>query len=297
MANSIALAQKFLPILDEVYKREALTSRLDAANSEIQWIGADTVKLFKTSVPGLGNYNRSTGYPHADLTSTWETLQLTKDRGVDLIVDRMDNEETLGMAFGTLVGEFMRTQVVPEIDAYRFAVYAANAGTKVNADITVGTTDVPGLIATAEQVMGDAEVPREGRILFISETAYNGLQNKITRYLDNQGAVSRLVESYNGMEVVRVPKGRFSTAITLYDGSSNFGFVPTASTGYEINFMIVHPSAVKNAVKLALPKIFSPDENQSADAWKFQYREYHDAFVLANKVNGIYLHRKSTAIS
>lgn len=297
MANSIALAQKFLPILDEVYKREALTSRLDAANSEIQWIGADTVKLFKTSVPGLGNYNRSTGYPHADLTSTWETLQLTKDRGVDLIVDRMDNEETLGMAFGTLVGEFMRTQVVPEIDAYRFAVYAANAGTKVNADITVGTTDVPGLIATAEQVMGDAEVPREGRILFISETAYNGLQNKITRYLDNQGAVSRMVESYNGMEVVRVPKGRFSTAITLYDGSANFGFVPTASTGYEINFMIVHPSAVKNAVKLALPKIFSPDENQSADAWKFQYREYHDAFVLANKVNGIYLHRKSTAIS
>lgn len=297
MANSIALAQKFLPILDEVYKREALTSRLDAANSEIQWIGADTVKLFKTSVPGLGNYNRSTGYPHADLTSTWETLQLTKDRGVDLIVDRMDNEETLGMAFGTLVGEFMRTQVVPEIDAYRFAVYAANAGTKVNADITVGTTDVPGLIATAEQVMGDAEVPREGRILFISETAYNGLQNKITRYLDNQGAVSRLVESYNGMEVVRVPKGRFSTAITLYDGSSNFGFVPTASTGYEINFMIVHPSAVKNAVKLALPKIFSPDENQSADAWKFQYREYHDAFVLDNKVNGIYLHRKSTAIA
>ena len=201
------------------------------------------------------------------------------------------------MAFGTLVGEFMRTQVVPEIDAYRFAVYAANAGTKVNADITVGTTDVPGLIATAEQVMGDAEVPREGRILLISENDYNGLQNKITRYLDNPGAVSRLVESYNGMEVVRVPKGRFSTAITLYDGTANFGFVPTASTGYEINFMIVHPSAVKNAVKLALPKIFSPDENQSADAWKFQYREYHDAFVLDNKVNGIYLHRKSTAIA
>lgn len=120
MPNSIALAQKFLPILDEVYKREALTSRLDAANGEIQWIGADTVKLFKTAVPGLGNYNRSSGYPHADLTTTWETLQLTQDRGTDLIVDRMDNEESLGMAFGTLVGEFMRTQVVPELDALTY---------------------------------------------------------------------------------------------------------------------------------------------------------------------------------
>ena len=295
MPNSIALAQKFLPILDEVYKREALTSRLDAANSEIQWIGADTVKLFKAQIPGLGNYNRSTGYPHADYVSTWETLQLTKDRGVDLMIDRMDNEETLGMAFGTLAGEFMRTQVIPEIDAYRFAKYAA-AVTPVKADITVGSTDVPELIATAEQVMGDNEVPREGRILFISEKAYNGLQSKITRYLANEGAVSRMVESYNGMEVVRVPQGRFNTAVTLYDGSANFGFVPTAG-GYKINFMIVHPSAVKNAVKLALPKIFSPDENQSADAWKFQYREYHDAFVLANKVNGIYVHAANTANS
>lgn len=295
MPNSIALAQKFLPILDEVYKREALTSRLDAANSEIQWIGADTVKLFKAQIPGLGDYNRSTGYPHADYVSTWETLQLTKDRGVDLMIDRMDNEETLGMAFGTLAGEFMRTQVIPEIDAYRFAKYAA-AVTPVKADITVGSTDVPDLIATAEQVMGDNEVPREGRILFISEKAYNGLQNKITRYIDNQSAVSRVVESYNGMEVVRVPQGRFNTAVTLYDGSANFGFVPTAG-GYKINFMIVHPSAVKNAVKLALPKIFTPDENQSADAWKFQYREYHDAFVLANKVNGVYVHCANTANS
>jgi len=295
MPNSIALAQKFLPILDEVYKRESLTSRLDAANSEIQWIGADTVKLFKAQIPGLGDYNRSTGYPHADYVSTWETLQLTKDRGVDLMIDREDNEETLGMAFGTLAGEFMRTQVIPELDAYRFAKYAS-AVTLVKADITVGTTDVPGLIDVAEQAMGDNEVPREGRILYVSEKAYAGIKAKITRILANENGVNREFEVFDGMPVIRVPQNRFNTAVTLYDGSANFGFVPTAG-GYKINFMIVHPSAVKNAVKLALPKIFTPDENQSADAWKFQYREYHDAFVLANKVNGIYVHAASTANS
>lgn len=295
MPNSIALAQKFLPILDEVYKRESLTSRLDAANSEIQWIGADTVKLFKAQIPGLGDYNRSTGYPHADYVSTWETLQLTKDRGVDLMIDREDNEETLGMAFGTLAGEFMRTQVIPELDAYRFAKYAS-AVTLVKADITVGTTDVPELIDVAEQAMGDNEVPREGRILYVSEKAYAGIKAKITRILANENGVNREFEVFDGMPVIRVPQNRFNTAVTLYDGSANFGFVPTAG-GYKINFMIVHPSAVKNAVKLALPKIFTPDENQSADAWKFQYREYHDAFVLANKVNGIYVHAASTANS
>lgn len=295
MPNSIVLAQKFLPILDEVYKRESLTSMLDAANGEIQWVGADTVKLFKASIPGLGDYSRANGYPHADYTSTWENLQLTKDRGVDFAIDRMDNEETLGMAFGTLAGEFMRTQAIPEIDAYRFAKYAA-AVTPVKADISVGTTNVPELIDVAEQAMGDAEVPREGRILFVSEKAYAGLKAKITRYLANERDVQRNIEMYDDMRVVRVPQDRFNTLVTLNSGASSFGFAPTAG-GFKINFMIVHPSAVKNAVKLALPKIFSPDENQSADAWKFQYREYHDAFVLDNKVNGIYVHCANTANS
>lgn len=293
MANSIALAQKFLPILDEVYKRESLTSRLDFANGEINWIGANVAKVAKMTIPGLGDYSRSAGYPHADLALAWETLTLTKDRGVDLEVDRMDNEETLGIAFGRLVGEFMRTQVIPEVDAYRFAKYSA-AVTPVKADITVGTTDVPALIDTAEQAMGDAEVPYDGRILFVSEKAYAGLKSKITRMLKNEREVQRNIEVYDDMEVVRVPQGRFNTAVTLNSGASAFGFAPTAG-GYAINFMIVHPSAVKNAMKLALPKIFTPDENQSKDAWKFQYREYHDAFVLDNKVNGIYVHCANTA--
>jgi hypothetical protein len=59
--------------------------------------------------------------------------------------------------------------------------------------------------------------------------------------------------------------------------------------------MVVHPSAVLPVVKHDIVKIFSPDENQSADAWKFQTRVYHDCFVLNQKVKGIYLHRASTA--
>lgn len=36
----------------------------------------------------------------------------------------MDNEETLGMAFGTLAGEFIRTRVSPEIDALNLRAVA-----------------------------------------------------------------------------------------------------------------------------------------------------------------------------
>lgn len=295
MANSIVLAEQYLPIIDEIYKREALTSRLDMANERVRFIGGNAVELFKASVPGLGDYNRSTGFPTASYTSTWEKLTLSKDRGVSMTIDSMDDEETLGMAFGTLVGEFMRTKEVPEMDAYTFSRLASWTGvSSANADITVGTTDVPALIETAEMTMNDDEVPQEGRILYVSAKAYSALKSKITRYLANENGVNRMVETYDGMPVVVVPQARFNTAITLYDGSANFGFVPTAG-GYKINFMIVHPSAVVKVVKHVVPRIWTPSENLNADAYKFDYRIYHDTFVLDNKVKGIYVHRASTA--
>lgn len=295
MPNSITLAEKFLPILDGVYKRESLTARLLGANALIRFDGANKVSVFKTSLDGLADYSRNNGFVNGSVTAGWESYTLSKDRGVSFTVDRMDNEETLGMAFGTLAGEFARVNEVPELDAYRFAKMAsANGISSASAAITVGTTDVPGLIDAAEQTMGDDEVPYEGRILFVSEKAYAGLKAKITRYLRNEGEVQRNVEMYNDMEVVRVPQSRFNTAVTLYDGTSNFGFAPTAG-GYKINFMIVHPSAVLPVVKHEIVNIFSPEENQSADGFKVNIRVYHDMFVLENKVKGIYCHYDTTA--
>ena len=302
MANSIALAQKYLPMLDEVYKASAKSAILDATKVEI--VQGNTVKVFKTSMDGLGDYSRNDGFIKGDVTGTWETLTLSKDRGRTFQVDRMDNEETIDMAFGTLAGEFIRTKVVPEVDAYAFAKLAGtsriDSGTA--ADVTVGTTDVPSLIEEAERSINENEVPQEGRILFISETAYAGMKNKIDRTtMNGEGGIDRGVVSFDGMRIIRVPQNRFYTAITLYDGKTAGqtagGYVGTATTGYKINFMIVHPSAVCKVVKHVLPRIFTPDVNQAADAWKFDYRLYHDIFAYENKVKGIYLHRGATALT
>lgn len=291
-----------MPILDEVYKASSKTSILDTANERVRFIGSDTVNLYTMSLDGLGNYSRNAGFVTGSVTGGWEPYKLTQDRGRSFMVDVMDNDETMGMAFGTLAGEFIRTQVTPEIDAYRFAKYAGTSGISSGtpADITVGTTDVPSLIQEAETIMGDDEVPEEGRILFISETAYAGLKDKITRYVQNgERGIETAIDYYDGMRVIKVPKGRFNTGITLNDGLSagetKGGFTVPASTSYPINFMIIHPSAVVQIAKHVVPRIFGPQVNQSADAWKFDYRIYHDAFVENNKVAGIYLHRAATA--
>ena len=302
MPNSIALAQNFVPMLDEVYKAASKTSLLDA--TQVEFVNANTVKVFKTSMDGMGNYGRNTGFVDGSVTGVWETMTLTKDRGRSFQIDAMDDEETIGMAFGTLAGEFIRTKVVPEVDAYRFAKLAGVSGilTGTAADVTIGTTDVPGLIDDAEKDMNEAEVPQEGRILFISETAYAGLKAKVVRTtMNGEGGIDKDIVTYSGMRVIRVPQSRFYTAITLYDGTTSGqeagGFIGTASTGYKINFMIVHPSAVCQVLKHVKPRIFAPDVNQKADAWKFDYRVYHDIFAYENKVKGIYLHRGATALA
>ena len=299
MANSISLAERFLPILDDVYKQASKSSILDVTdNNRIRFRNANKVEIFKTSMDGLADYSRNTGYVNGSVVAGWEDYTLTKDRGTSFMVDAMDDEETMGLAFGTLAGEFIRTRVVPEIDAYRFATIAGttNVGVATAADITVGTTDVPALVDTGIQSMTDQEVPEEGRILFLSETAYNGLQSKIARtVLNGERGIDSIIESYEGMRIVRVPQSRFMDTITLNDGSAKFGYTVPA-TAKKLNFMIVHPSAILQVAKHELPRIFSPLVNQSANAWKFDYRIYHDVFVLDQKVKGVYVHAGSTAI-
>jgi len=288
--------------MDEIYKASSRTSILDTANERVRFNNSDTVYLYTMSMDGLADYSRNAGFVTGSITGTWEPYKLTQDRARSFMVDAMDNDETGSMTFGNTSSEFIRTQVTPEIDAYRFAKYAGASGISSGtpADITVGTTDVPSLIQEAETIMGDDEVPEEGRILFISETAYAGLKDKITRYVQNgERGIETAIDYYDGMRVIKVPKGRFNTGITLNDGLSagetKGGFTVPASTSYPINFMIIHPSAVVQIAKHVVPRIFSPEVNQSADAWKFDYRIYHDAFVENNKVAGIYLHRAATA--
>lgn len=297
MANSIALAEKFQPILEEVYKNSSLTARMDGQTKPIDFAGANVVKVFKTSMVGMGTYSRATGYPGGDVTGTWETLTLATSRGRAFSIDRMDDDESLGMAFGTLASEFIRSQVTPEVDAYRFSKYASWSGiTEVASPTTLASNTILAAIDAAALVLDEAEVPAEGRLLYVSATVHGFLKAAVSRYLANETGVNRIVKMLDSMEVIPVPQTRFYKGVTLDAGASASagGFAKTSSTGRDINFLMLHPSAVLQATKLAALKIFTPEENQSADAWLLQYRLYHDAFVYDNKVKGIYSHIKAS---
>ena len=293
-ANTIGLASKYLPVLDEVYKRGSLTSIFDTAENRVNWIGAKTVSLFDFDPVGMANYDRDDGFVTGNITAGWKPYQIEVDRGRSYQIDVMDDEESLGMAVASALSEIERVEVIPEVDAYRFAKWAGTTGvsTGTAATIVPGTTNVAGLIDTAEAQMDNDEVPYEGRILYVSPLAYMALKGNIERRIINsEDNVNTNVEFYDDMRIIRVPQARFQSAITLNAPTTAAGvggFAP-ATGAKAINFMIVHPSAIMQVMKHRLVRVFSPDQNIEADAYRLNFRFYHDTFVKANKVKGIYV--------
>ena len=282
MATTIQLAEKFVPVIDGIYKKASLTSVLDAQTKDFDGVG--TVKVMKVTTTGLGDYSKEDGYAKGNASLEWESLKLEEDRSAELSVDRMDNEQALGQAFGAIMQEFIRINVAPEVDAYRFAKYAKVSGAgNIAADLADGEAVVKAVRA-AITAMDEAEVPAEDRYLFITPTLFGLVQD-----LDTTKS-KEVFKRFAG--IIEVPQTRFYTDITMNSGAESWGFAKGTSAK-DINFLAVSKSAVVQATKMALPKVFDPDTNQKKDAWLFQYRLFHDAFAYENKVNGIYVHTKA----
>ena len=292
MANNIALAKTFVPILDEIYKLASLTSKLDGA-AELVRPGANANELIvpMLSMQGLGDYSRNDGYVRGDVTMTNETVKCNYDRGRKFYVDALDEQETVQKAFSRLSGEFIRTKVVPELDAFRFASYAGKSGiSKADAtDLSDGAAVLTALRAAVTK-MDEDEVPPENRHLFITPTL-DGL------IADMDTTKSREILTRFATKTL-VPQSRFYTAIDLKDGKSGgeeAGGYAKASAAKNINFMVIHPSALIQFQKHTVPKIKGPEDDLDGDRHMFGYRTVGIADVYANKLAGIYLHHAAEA--
>lgn len=305
MANMIELVTKYLPILDAQYKLESRSAILDIAPEFVQATkDAKKVKIAKMRVDGLADYSRNGGFTAGYADLTWEEHEFTQDRGRAIQIDDMDNEETFGMAFGRLAGEFQRVHVIPEIDAYRFAKYFAKAGIKIE-DFTVEAGKILSVFDDIDEQMDEAEIPEEGRIAFVNPAVYKLIMNDptLSRSISAEGtdakAVNKKIYNYNNYTLIKVPSARFYTAIETLDGKSEgeqVGGYKKAAGASVIGILVVSRDSVIQLAKRRIARVWAPTKEQAAgtdgvnpyaDAWKFDYRIYHDAWVLDNKTKGI----------
>ena len=146
--NTLTTATLFMTQLDKIAVQEATTGWMDANAGQVIYNGGSEVKIPKMSVQGMGDYDREAGYQRGSVTLEYETRKMTQDRGRLFQLDPMDiNEANFIPTAGAVMGEFQRTQVVPEIDAYRISKLATETLTADKAGM-IGESYVPGTAST-----------------------------------------------------------------------------------------------------------------------------------------------------
>ncbi|MCR4903888.1 MAG: hypothetical protein K6A23_13585 [Butyrivibrio sp.] len=271
---------KFAPYTDEIFKAESKTSLL--TNTDFDWSGAHSVKVWKMSTVALNDYARRRTTVEStdsfsrygeliDLDATTEEMLVTKDRSFIFNIDALDTDETgRELAAASALAREVRNVVIPEIDTYVYAEMAENAGT-IATPASLTKSNIYDNILTATQTLDDNEVPETGRVIVVTPTTNKILKQAIgeTAYnnIDAEMRALGVVAIIDGMPVVKVPASRLP---------ENFGF------------MVAHPCATVAPIKLEKYSIH--EDTPLSSGAIVTGRIVYDAFVLDNKKNAIYYH-------
>ncbi len=312
--NSIEYAQKFASELDKAYVQKAVTGFLADNVLKAKFVGAKTVLIPNIDFVGLVDYDRDNGFNRAAVTVANEPFTMAMDRARSIQIDREDMDENgIANLAGQVMGEYVRTQVVPESDAYILSKLASVAAGKINAEKEPTLSAVRGsdehtvawedaapyavfnqLVSNVQDVAGfDEEL-----VCFVDPTAYSAFKSspEIARRIVvsdfKKGEVNLKVDKIDGVTLIPVSSARMKTAfefVTTDDTHTSGGFKPDTAGGAQNIRMLVLPKKVASLVKKTEKiRIFTPEQNLDADAYKFDYRIYYDVFVKKSGLNAIW---------
>lgn len=290
--NSIENTTRYTAELDKLFAQKSATGFFADNALATKFVGAKTVIIPDINFQGLADYDRDTGFSRGAITVSNASYTMSMDRARSLQIDREDMDET-GVAnlAGQILGEYVRTKVVPECDAYVISKLAGLAMSRANTlegDATAPFETLINLINEVQSVVGyDEEL-----VAFLDSNIYALLQNSnevskmITVSDFKQGDINLKVKSINGVTLIPVVSERMKTAYTFQNNAAG-GFVP-ASNARNI-YMLVCPKKGAHLVKKTENmRIFTPEQNLDADAFKFDYRIYYDVFVAKSGLDAIW---------
>ena len=291
--NTVSLAETMTAELEKALVQKAVTGILSDNGLKPKFMGSGIVIVPELDMSAMGDYDRDTDFVQGAVTISRTPYQLSQDRGRSFQLDAQDADESgIGNLAGEVMAEFVRAQVVPELDAYVISkiagAAAAEEGQVEELTGALQANTVFSKMAAAMIAAQDASDYDEELVCFVDHVVYAALQSttEISRQLSvtdfKRGEVTTKVQSYNGMPIIPVASARMKSAYEFYDGSSdgqeNGGFVPAAGAK-NIGFLILPKKAASLVKKTEKVRIFDPSKNLDMDAWKMDYRLYYDVFV------------------
>lgn len=292
MANTIEKVALIQTTLDKAMIQGAVTGFMEGNVGNLIYNGGDEVKIPMIDMDGLANYNRQSGFVDGDVSLAYQTMKMTQDRGRGFTVDPNDIDESGVLdLMSQLAGEFQRTKVVPEVDAYRISkvvqltpaanrtVYTPAAGTilkKMTEDIGAVRDE----IGSDEQLVMLVSTPVS---TILNTSTELGKKLDVTDFM--RGEITTKVKSLDGVPLLVAPSARMFSRITLLpDGKGGFTKAEGAAA---INYIIMPRSAAIAVSKTDNMRLFDPQTWQKAHAWHMDYRKFHDIWIPKNRLAGI----------
>ena len=300
MPNTIQYATIFQKELVKSFVRDALTGWMDENTNLAIYHGGAEIKIPSITMQGLGDYDRAggKGAPEGDVNFSYETLKMKKDRARGFTLDEMDVDETnFSLTMGMVMGEFQRTRVVPEVDAYRLSTAATLAGAERQRTYTPAEASVlkeltNDLLDVRAKVGYTAPI-----VIHICSSAYKMLigSEKLTRQLNvgefKHGEISQQVRTLDGTPMIVTPDALMQTKFDYKDGktpSQEDGGFEKASDAKAINWLIIARACPIAPCKQDAVRTFDPSTYQKARAWHSDYRKYHDLWIPKHKLDGVF---------
>ncbi len=268
----IYLHDKYAKNIQTIFTTQSLIA--GRLSTEYSFSGVRTVNVSTPQTVPMTDYTRSGtnryGTP-TEMEDVVQELTLTQDKSFSLTIDKGNNADQNGIkAAGKMLGLQIAEQAIPSMDRYCFMQLAQKAGNVVGNSTKLSKTTVCDRISEGTLVLDDAEVPQDGRTLYVSNTTYKYLKHSDeflgVDELGKSALAKGQVGMYDNMTVVKVPKGRWPA---------------------NVNFIIVYKNSATAPVKLNDTKLHEDPPGISGNL--LEGRQYYDLFVFGAKAAGVYV--------
>lgn len=304
-ANDLAVVQKYLTsITDEIAVSDALTSYM-TPNTELFKAATSSGKFYVPTITtsGLGNYDKAKGSALGAVSTSFEEYSLRYDRARSFVLDGVDVMQDDGLiSTSAVLGEFMRQEVIPEIDATRIATCASTAVTAGNtvSKAPAKASFLSDIITGVNKVRQNLHLKTTAGMKIHINDAYQDvleMSSEYTKSKDIATGFRRLdtgVDMINQAEIIYTPSDYMKTAFTYADAvTSTTGTVPdggfTPATGaLDVAALVVAPNVANGLVATEASQIFPMGTVPGVIGSQIDYRIFHDCLILKNKRSGLY---------
>lgn len=275
MASVIHFDEKYKSALLEGFNKASETDGLFDHSLDMEFSGVKTVHVKSLKTEPLQDYNRTVQVGTAsrygatkEVGNEEQTFTMTQDKSLSLSVDKGNNAEVLDKhKVGAIMKAEREEHIIPEVDTYRLAKWAKDAGIHEALAAAPTTDNIIEYIVKARNKQRNSGVKGEVALLIPYE------------YLDALMLAKQWI-ALDALGGKTLPKGTMGQI-------SGMNVIPVTNDRMPENaaFMMIHNKSVISPMKIKDFKGHVDPPGLSGDL--IEFRMLYDAFVLGKKADGV----------